>query len=204
LTEQAKKIVPIQRKGAKSSTHYSIKASDLNAARELFKKARMNLLNVNKWHELAGALSAKFQLTDEKGNAINDNLRKGNYFSISIPAAPGSSVGNGNDWVKVETLEEQKNNNTDWIAIRVRPAKSPLQHNSAETAHFFTDDASSSFCLERKGRKVTASIYGRNEKPNIKAKTLTDKIRNVLIAFSAMIGLSKSQWTSLVRGILQK
>lgn len=162
--------MPIQRKGAKSSTHYSIKASDLNAARELFKKARINLLNVNKWHELAGALSAKFQLTDEKGDAINDNAQKGNYFSISIPAAPGSSVCNGNDWVRVKTIEEQKNNNAEWIAMRVRPAKSPLQHNNTETAHFFTDDASSSFCPERKGRKVIASIYGRNEKPILKQK----------------------------------
>jgi hypothetical protein len=204
LTDQAKKIVPVQRKGGKSSTHYSIRASDLNAARELFKNARMNLLNVNKWHELAGALSATFQLTDEKGDAINDYAKKGNYFSISIPGAPGHSGDDGNDWVKVEKIEEQKNNNEEWIAIRVRPAKSPLQHNSAETTHFFTDDASSSFCLERKGRKVTASIYGRNEKPNIKTKTLTDKIRNAIIAFGAMVGLSKSQWTSLVKGILEK
>ena len=57
--------------------------------------------------------------------------------------------------------------------------------------------------MERRGRIVTASVYGRNEKTNDEHDGIFDIIRNTIVAVTAILGLSKSQWKSLVKGILK-
>ncbi len=54
------KMVPAQHKGASSATKYTIKLPAITAAKALFEKAKQNLLNVNNWHTLAGALIQPF------------------------------------------------------------------------------------------------------------------------------------------------
>lgn len=192
-----KTIVPKHRKGSKSVSYYSAKAPDVIAAKKLFEKAKLNLLNVNAWHELAGSVSADFQLINEKGKKIYTPVQKGNYFRINIPPAPGY------DWVRVEAIEEEHQPDYDRTAIRVRPAVPPYG-NYENVVHFFTPDATSSFLVERKARKVTASIYGRNEIPNTKTSSLLKKVRNLIVAMAAIIGFNKPQWKGLVKGIIEK
>ncbi len=202
--EKPEKIVPRQRKGGRSSTNFAVRKRSIEDAKKLYQRGRSNLLDVNKWHDLAGNLSASFQLTDSKGRPVYGLVRKGNYFRIEMPAVPGNPDGKGFDWVKVERIEEEKTDNFEWTAIRVRPAQSPNQQQSSATAHFFTEEASSSFCIQRKLNTVTASVFGRNEKPNVETRSLLSRIRNALIAIAAIFGMSKTQWSGLVKGILEK
>ncbi len=193
-------IAPDHETGASSDTTHEITAPDEMAARRVFQQAMKRLLDVNRWHELAGSGSAVFHLADENGNGVDRPARLGDHFRIDIPG-PGNPTGEGSDWVQVEAVSHTVHDETETIALRVRPADNPRSRKT-DVAHFFSDEASSTFSVTRAGNKVVASVQGRNEKPNIKAKGLTGKLRNTLVAAGAMLGLNKPQWKGLVKGLL--
>lgn len=192
-------VVPPQTKGAKSDIRYSRKVFGDKEGLELYERARKNLLDINRWQQLAGKLSAAFYLTDPFGKPVDRLPLQGDYIKIHLPANPDDKF----DWVRIEAIEEQKSHTFfNWIVIRVRPSDPPRKQE--ETEHFFSRDATSSFSVERRGRKVVASVMGRNELPNVETPGLLSKIRNLFIAVSAMMGLNYPQWKALVKGILLK
>lgn len=200
-------IIPEQQSGAKTDNEYSVTAKTINEARELFNKAKERLRDVNQWHTICGSASAVFRLTDDDGNEVNRKVQLGDHFKISIPApemVKNTNAGEGHDWVVVEAIDDKSNNEekTESFAIRVRPAGNPKTPDE-EVAHFFKDDATSSFGVERNGNKVTTHVHGRNEKPNTTPDSLLDKARNALVALGAIAGFSNPQWKSLVRGLLE-
>lgn len=201
-TEEEQKHIPHQDIGNKVDTEESISANDVQEAQQIFKLAADRLLNVNGWGEISGPLSAKFFLTDGSGRVIKGPAQPGHHFKIDIPG-PGPSSGKGFDWVKVEALDDERNpgGNEESVTLRVRPSPDPEKF-SGDTAHFFKDYATSSFRVERIGNKVTASVHGRNEIPNTDAEQAGDKIRNVVVGTGAVGGISFTQWTALVRGLL--
>ncbi len=187
---------PENEKGIQTNTESSRELETEQEANQFFSKLKQRLMNVNGWHEIAGKATADFQLTDEKGRETHRKLQIGDHLRISIPG-PGTVTGSGYDWVRVEKLEEE----TDCLAIHVRPATNPLNEDES-IAHFFGDDATSTFMVKREGNKVTAGVYGRNEQPNTDAEKTVDKIRNVAVATGAVAGFSKLQWKSLVNGLV--
>lgn len=191
-------MIPHQYKGAQSATVYSVKTSGSAEADWLFERARKNLLNVNRWQEFAGPSTAEFKVINNQNKETHGRAKEGNYLRINIPVVPGVTSGKGFDWVKVEKIEEKQEPGYRYIAMRVRPCAPPFDKH--EVAHFFSPQATSTFCIERKGKKVKAAVYGRNENPNTAANKFFDKIRNIVIALAAMIGLNKSQWKKLVKG----
>src|SRR5205085_1891004 len=94
------KMIPPQQEGGKKDIDHSVQTVDEDDARKLFVIARNRLLNVNQWHTLAGAASARFMLTDATGADVNRTAEKGDYFKINLPA-PGPTEGNGYDWVTI-------------------------------------------------------------------------------------------------------
>jgi hypothetical protein len=199
----AMKMIPQQEHGAKSATTHSIKLPGISSAKELFQIARRNLLNVNNWHQLAGTGSAVFHVVNSHGEETNDVVKEGNYLRITIPNIPGTPDGSGDDWVKVERINEHEEPDYEYVGIRVRPAVPPF-HNKHEVAHFFATDATSTFSIERNLNTVVAAVNGRNEKPNTATHTLLSKIRNFFVATGAMLGFNKPQWKSLVKGLVRK
>lgn len=198
-----KPTVPPQEKGTEKDIDHSIEAVDENDARKLFMIARNRLVDVNHWKDFSGAASATFRLTTPEGKELNRTVEKGDLFKIDLPA-PGPAEGRGYDWVKVEAVEESGNPNgeKETIAIRVRPTPSPLTPGD-NTAHFFNEKATSSFVLERDGKKVTAAVYGRNEMPNTETTNLLDKVRNAIVGSTAILGFSNVQWKNLVKGLIE-
>ncbi|HYO20862.1 MAG TPA: hypothetical protein VER36_00565 [Flavisolibacter sp.] len=195
--------IPEHEGGVDVNVEDSVKLSSEKEAQNFFGVVKDRLLNVNHWKEWAGALSASFQLTNEQGQEIDAKPQQGNYFRINIPA-PGIVTGEGYDWVQIEEVKEEAENDGEYIAIRVRPAPSPVNENS-DVAHFYTDEATSNFIVRRDGTKVTAGVYGRNEKPNVKeADTMIDKIRNAVVGTGGVSGFSKLQWKALVSGLLER
>lgn len=189
-------LTPENEKGIQTNTESSREMETEQDAIQFFSTLKQRLVNVNGWHDIAGSATASFQLTDEKGREADRELRIGDHFRISIPG-PGTVTGSGFDWVKVEKIED----NEDCLAIHVRPATNPLNEDES-IAHFFGDDATSTFLVKREGNKVTAGVYGRNEQPNTEAEKTVDKIRNVAVATGAVAGFSKLQWKSLVNGLV--
>jgi hypothetical protein len=194
-------IIPEQQTGVESNTESSVELKNEKQASNAFFILKERLLNVNNWHSIAGKLTAAFQLTDANGDPVNRKVEKCDHFKIDIPA-PGPVTGNGYDWVQVEEIEEEKKNDFETLAIRVRPATNPNNDNK-DVAHFFGDDATSCFMVKREGKKLTAAVYGRNEKPNTDAESIVDKARNVAIATGAVAGGAKLQWKSLVEGLVK-
>ncbi|HZH67049.1 MAG TPA: hypothetical protein VEY10_19320 [Flavisolibacter sp.] len=195
-------IIPNQEEGAEVNVEDSVVLQNETEAASFYTVVKERLVNINGWGKLAGALSAEFALTDDQGKEIDSYPRKGNYFKINIPA-PGIITGEGYDWVQIEEVQEEGDGESESIAIRVRPASSPV-NDKEDVAHFLTDEATSNFIVKRQGAKITAGVYGRNEKPNVKADTLLDKARNAIVGTGAVSGLAKLQWKGLVNGLLEK
>ncbi len=195
-------LVPENETGASSHTEHSITKPSEAEAKKLYNIAKQRLLFVSHWHELCGAGSAHFTLTDELGNEIERPARLGDHFKIDIHA-PGNSIGEGSDWVQVEAIEDKNSEmeDTEIISIRVRPVDNPKEPTREDIAHFFSNEASSTFTIRRDKTTIIASVHGRNEKPNTESG-LIDKIRNTVIAAGAMLGFNKPQWKSLVEGLL--
>lgn len=194
-------VIPEQKEGAATHTSSSCTCNDALSAKTFFETVKQRLFDVNHWEKIAGMASADFRLCDSDGNEVNRELQKGDHFKIDIPG-PGPDTGDGYDWVKVEAIDAQNQDDEEQISITVRPATNPNNDNK-DVAHFFKDTATSSFVIERKGNKVTASVIGRNEKPNADAEKITDKARNTAVAAAAITGFSKIQWKGLVDGLIK-
>lgn len=181
-----------------SEQHFPTEAE----ARQFYATVRSRLLRVNRWHEWAGPGSAKFELTDAAGNIVIRDPLPGDHFKIDIPG-PGSQTGDGFDWVRIEAVEEAGDAHTDCVLIRVRPATNPHNENP-DVAHFFSGEATSNFVVKRVGTLVSAGVHGRNEKPNLAAEAIVDKLRNSAVATGAVTAFSKLQWKALVNGLVQR
>jgi len=204
-SEMAKEnIIPKQFIGAKTGATSSVKVSSVEAAAALFNEAKQRLFDINNWQNLCGGKGAAFQLTDKHGNALTQTPPEvGNLIKIKLPA-PSNEKGDGYDWVRIEKIENTTNpiNDEEIVGFRVRPVSNPADH-SEESAHFYTSDATSSFLLVRRGSRVYAMERGRNEQPN-PVGGFWNRIRNIIIALAAMLGLAVPQWKMLVNGILRQ
>jgi hypothetical protein len=195
-------IAPAQRKGEKIDTESSLEFDTPEEAQSFFEVAKKRLLNVNRWHELAGKFLARFHLTNANGRQVNRELHEGDYLKIDIPG-PGSKSGEGYDWVQVEKIDEISIPEVQSIGIRVRPAPNP-QNKTDAVSHFYSDQSTSNFIITREGNNITAAVYDRNISTNEKANNLPDKARNKIIGGGAMAMFSKLQWKQLADGLLRK
>ena len=192
-------IVPENKIGKAVDIEHSITVDEKDAIR-VYKIARERLLHPACWQKLSGLASATFELISD--NIISQlEAKENDHLRIDVPG-PGAAEGDGYDWVKVETIEEDKvPEAANSIALKLRASANP-NNDKTSTAHFFKKDATSTFIIKLKGNTITASYYGRNEVPNVEGVSIIDKIRNTLVAAGAAIGLSEIQWNSLVKGLL--
>lgn len=194
-------LIPGNEKGVTIDSASFEDFKDSEEAKAFFKVVKERLLNVNKWHEIAGAASARFQLIDKNGQEVNRKVEKDDYFKIDIPG-PGSQAGDGYDWVQVEDLKEVNQQDVDSAGLRVRPSTNPFSKDES-IAHFYSEDSTSTFIVTRENNKITATIYDRNTTPNTDSETIMDKVRHVAAGIGAMLGGSKLQWKGLAKGLVK-
>lgn len=202
LAAAGEAIIPRQKEGAKKDIDHTMIAADENDARKLFMIARNRLVNINHWHEYAKPVTAVFKLTDRYGSEVARTVETGDHFRIDLPG-PGNTEGGGYDWVRVEAIEDKSypDGPAEYIAFRVRPTFDPKQQGE-NVAHFLSNHSTSTFALMRDGREVTAAVFSRNEVSNTETTAITDKVRNTVVAATAVMGFSNIQWKNLVKGIL--
>jgi hypothetical protein len=196
------RILPGQRIGSSTGAKVRLNANSRTEAIRIFQTAKDRLSDINGWRELCGGLSATFTLTDSNGNPVNRKPEKGDLIRIDLPA-PGNEAGDGYDWVRIEEFENRKNElgDEEIFGFRVRPVSNPKDAEN-ESAHFYSNAATSTFLVTRNTNIVVASEKGRNEQVNTGVKGFFNKVRNFIIAITAMLGLAKPQWKSLMRGVL--
>jgi hypothetical protein len=198
-----KNSIPKQTDGASSDTSAKIRLPSVALAISHFQTVRSRLLNISEWEKLSGKKFASFQLTDPSGKDQSREPEKGDYIRINIPG-PGNKSGDGYDWVRIEDIDRKESKGIyEFLAIMVRPAKSPLSKEHI-TAHFFKKNATSTFIVKRHSNVIVAEVHGRNEKPNTRPHGIIKRVRNLLVGVGAMLGFSKIQWKNLVEGLVQK
>ena len=143
-------------------------------------------------------------LVDEQGFILHRLIEQGDYLRIDIPG-PGPTAGGGSDWVTVERIEDHSElaANVESFGLNLRPSAVP-GNATGTVAHFFRQEATSTFIAERLDREVRISYYGRNELPNKETGSLIDNIRNSIVALGAAAALSELQWSALCKGILSE
>ncbi len=193
--------IPVQEEGKQADISETINASGSDEAKLLFLQARNRLFDIDHWSDISKGLSASFVLTDQYGRTKKGIPAVHDHFRIDIPG-PGTSAGEGYDWVKVELVEDNidPDSDTEHTLIKVRPSADPAKQEGV--AHFLDEHATSSFIVKREGNLITAGVHGRNEKPNTKGKNLSGKIRNKVIGALAVAGVATIQWQKLVKGLL--
>lgn len=192
-----------QRSGWKSGASKTVTAGSRHEAKLLFRKASERLLDVNSWGQISGSGSAGFRLTDAQGNLVTtQRAEEGHLIRIELPA-PANKSGDGYDWVRIEAFEDRKDllKDEERFGFRVRPVSNPQDHDH-QSAHFYDNDATSTFLVIRHTNSVTALEQGRNEKPNVGAGGFFNRLRNLAVALFASLGLGKRQWQTLVEGLL--
>lgn len=196
-------FIPSQQEGKELDVEHSVTKSTSEDAGTLYRLASKRLLQPFLWQQLAGSATAEFNIY---ANHKNDNCTKrpvkiNDHLFIDIPA---NEILNPetHDWVIVEDIKQQIVKDADEsIGLKLRACPDPSDL-SDKTSHFFTSAATSTFIIQRTGREVKASYHGRNEKPNIETGDTGTNIRNGMVALGAVIGLSKLQWTALLKGLL--
>ena len=201
-SEQAS-IPPEQNEGIKKDLEEQVSFERVEDAEDMFVIAKERLLNVNDWHIVSESVDSKFQIVDAEGQPIQRHVHKDDIISIDIPG-PSSVQGHGKDWVKAEAIEydDYPDEQREVMALRLRPIPNPLEDDGS-VAHFFTENATSTFVIERDHSTLTAKYYGRNEQPNLDTTKLADKVRNTVVGVSAMLGLSDVQWKGLLKGFIK-
>lgn len=196
-------MVPENKDGKAVDIEHSVTEENLQDAITMFRLAYSRVIYPAIWKSLAGVGTASFSIWMADSTEVQRHLQVDDFLKIDIPG-PGPSAGEGYDWVRVEALQENILPHTDESFVMLLRACANPENQEAGTAHFFTEEATSTFILKRVKATVTCSYHGRNEKPNTTDVETVDKIRNKLVATGAVAGLSEVQWTALLTGILQK
>jgi hypothetical protein len=194
-------LIPAQEKGRAMTAKSSRQLSTVEEAKEHYHVVRRRLLNVTGWHGYAGVGSATFHLLDAKGKEVQRKVEKNDYFKIDLPG-PGSKSGYGFDWVHVEAYQAESTNENEATGFRVRPVANPFT-SEKETAHFFSDESTSSFLVYRHNTIVSVEIYDRNTKPNTDASNIADKLRNITVGIAGFLGFAKIHWQKLADEIIK-
>lgn len=195
-------IIPAQYEGRALEAQSSRQFQDADAAKMAYLRARQRLLQVNRWAPHIEGITAVFQLADQDGEPVEGMAQKGMMIRVDIPG-PGTSAGDGYDWVVIDDMEEGSTEKLDFLAFRVRPAGNP-SGREGEIAHFFSAGSSGTFVLLREKNELTCTVYDRNLKPNTEIKgSLPDRMRNSLVGTTAAMGMSGIQWQKLVDSVLE-
>jgi hypothetical protein len=194
-------LIPKNIEGKENDLFESVQAQSIEQATSIFRKAFTRISNPYIWHEITG-LPMKFLASSDIVDRHANPIVEGNYFRIETPA-PGTSIGAGYDWVKVDAVEDKKDSRSEMesFGMTLRACDNPNSDSNA-TAHFFNRLATSTFLIQRNNAIVTASYHGRNELPNTEIGRILDNVRNAFVALGAEAGMSEAVWSQLLKAFL--
>lgn len=196
-----KNIIPPHTQGKKLDCFSSIELDNPTEARRFYTVAQRRLLHVQDWATITAIPSATFKLLDSEANATDRPAAVGDLIRIDIPG-PGLPSSQGYDWVRVTDVSQESTDEYQRTALTLRPTADPTNENT-DTAHFFTELATSTLLVEQRSNSVSAHYAGRNEHINTENKGLADNFRNFLIGLTAKMGASFPQWKALVAALVK-
>jgi hypothetical protein len=188
-------LVPSQLDGLEKDITHSIITPTIEDAEDWFVDAKERLMAVNNWKKWTVMTSAEFRLTDSHGNAVNRRARKGDHIRIDLPES--FDTAGGFDWVTIEAIEydDYPDLMTETFAMRLRPSIHPQDKKGHEVLDSSGTEATSTFVIERRGKRLSATYHGRNE--------ADDSHSDVIISTSSWLGLSDIQCAALIKGFVE-
>ena len=164
-------------------------------AKAAFGQLREKLLRVGEWNDESSISS--FALYDERGNEQPEKSAAiGDFIKITLP------LSGKDDWVKITEIH----NLPDEIVLTVQPSPNPTDKADETTiAHFFTDESTNNFCLQKKEAKLNFYVIGLNEKTNTEETSgVLETIRNVATSnLGCFLGIQKAQWKTFGENFLE-
>lgn len=164
-------------------------------AKKAFSKSVKKLFEVEKWSKLPG-IASKFELYDKDGAKKNSNEPSvGDHLRILIPGPMPEN------WVEITDVEKAEN----VVSFTVQPDIDPQEKLEKDVEHFFSDNARSTFKVERKGKLIEGSEIGKNEDiNNIGVKAGRRKVTNTIAAEAGWGIFQEIQWHKLADYLVHK
>lgn len=167
---------------------------DRDTAVSAFKRSKAKLFDVNRWSDLS-ALTAKFELYDNRGTRSNAKMPQLGYFIRILLPAPSPE-----NWVKVTDMQESE----EMAAFTVSPCNDPNDKDD-DIDHFFIKEATSTFKVELIKNSIRASEIGKNEGINNQGKEAGERgVLNTLIAVGGWAAFQELQWKKLTAYLVHK
>ena len=173
--------------------------SNETAAKEAFRTQSEALLRPGGWNDntlgmtYADAPTWHLLNADGKEEKRNRRIQKGDVLRID---APGPDF-----FVKAERVHVGADN----AQFTVVPCGDPNAKDGAKTAHFFTDDSSRTFTLQRDGNEVRFVTEGNNERVNVGGQSGGWKAPwNAASGAAIMAGGGEVYWNSFAKGLMKK
>ena len=195
--------LPAQYTGKEIIVESRVETADTATQRKLLETAIMKLKDVNNWHRIMEQPFATFQLTDSNGADLTSGTPEpGMHFKIDI-AGPGSSAGQGFDWVKIVRATDFEHEDYTGSFITVQPSDNPTSSDN-HTAHFYEASSSSTFLVFSDKSGVCSMVVDRNIAVNTDNGSVADSLRNTIFGGVGKAAFSKIQWKLLADALLGK
>ncbi len=195
LLEQAAAQAESSTAEVSSVTNATRNCSSETEAKNVFQRLIQKLFNIEQWN--AESNLSSFALFDENGFAKMEKIAAvGDFMRITLP---GSGK---DDWVKIVEIHDA----ADEIVLTVQPSPNPTdKEDNSTTSHFFTNDSTNNFCLQKNGIKLNFYVIGLGEKSNTEDTSGTiETVRNFATAnIGHFLGIQKAQWQNFCENFVE-
>ena len=160
-----------------------------------FKKLKEKLFDIDRWNDESGITS--FKLFDENGILRRNKIAaRADYIEVTLPGSGKS------DWVKITEIHLTANE----AAVTVQPSTNPTEKASDEmtVSHFFTNESTNNFCLERIEETLNFCVIGLHEKTNVvDTQNILETVRNFATAnLGYYLGIQEGEWKTFCENFL--
>lgn len=178
-------------KNYKSSKRYNTEEE----AEKAFSKSVEKLFNVEKWSKLPG-IASRFELYGKDGaKKSSKEPAVGDHLRILIPGPMPEN------WVEIIDIKKSEN----VASFTVKPDMDPQEKYEKDVEHFFSDNARSTFKVERKGKVLEGSEIGENEGINNDGiKAGERKVINTIAAEAGWGIFQEIQWRKLANYLVHR
>jgi hypothetical protein len=195
LLEQAAAQAESSTAEVSSVTNATRNCSSETEAKNVFQRLIQKLFNIEQWN--AESNLSSFALFDENGFAKMEKIAAvGDFMRITLP---GSGK---DDWVKIVEIHDA----ADEIVLTVQPSPNPTdKEDNSTTSHFFTNDSTNNFCLQKNGIKLNFYVIGLGEKSNTEDTSgIIETVRNFATAnIGHFLGIQKAQWQNFCENFVE-
>ena len=193
--------IPTQSKGGFHDTVNMYCAENQREADIFYNRLRSRLEAVNAWETYSDKVKTGFALFQPGTRNTTTALEEGNLIRIDIPGI-GNPRGKGYDWTKIVDIQKREDGDYPFFSFTVKPC--PFYGGSEEpVAHFYTEDASSTFIVRRFGTCIYAEVHGRNAVENCTDGDLLDNLRNKSVAIGSKLGIGNLNWLAFTESLLR-